>query len=154
MDPTAVYESLVFYGAPLVGYAPRRHAPLETLVPAATRYARADATVLRVLPLVLARNAEALDWGALLREASAAGQTNEVSMLIELAADLADIPALREAASRLSPTDGSLDYFFPTAGRFDRALVESRTEPFARRWGFLLNMPRESFRAVLEKHLA
>jgi hypothetical protein len=40
------------------------------------------------------------------------------------------------------------------AGEFDATgeLAEHRTPPVARRWGFLMNMGEDSFRALYERH--
>ena len=75
-------------------------------------------------------------------------------MLLELTGKLADAPALQERAERLWSRRSTTEFFFSPKNQFDEELTRERTPPFARRWGFLLNMGEDSFRGLFERHLA
>jgi len=128
---------------------------LEKALPRALRLARADATLLRVLPLVLARNSTGLDSAELKKAAQLSAQEAALGFLLELTADLAGKPSLGrlatlfEHARNQEPT-----YFFEPRGERDRKLMQLRTPEVARRWGFFLNMPKDDFSSLLKKHLA
>lgn len=97
-----VKESLAAYGAPLLAYRPRRRLPLEEALVQGLRAAKRDATLLKVLPVVLVKNAQALDWAALKENAKRAKLRAELGMLVELTADLADKPGLKAAPAGLA----------------------------------------------------
>jgi hypothetical protein len=148
-----VCETLVAYGAPLADWAPHPWLPLEEALPLALRLARTNATLLRVLPLVLARNASTLDGLRLLERTRDAGQEAEMGFLLELSAELTGHANLAQLASSLEGArQGPPRYFFAPRSERDRRLVELGTAPVARRWGLLLNMPEDSFRSLLAKH--
>jgi hypothetical protein len=149
-----VAESLVAYGAPLAAYAPVASAPLEEALLEGLRLSHQDATLLRVLPVVVSRHSRTLDYSRLRARAREAGLEAELGMLLELTARLTGVDALRSEAEALTRPEGEPRYYFGETGRFARKLADERTPPFARRWGFLLNMSEESFRGVLAKHHA
>ena len=64
-DWPAVAETLVALGAPLGAWSPHARLPLEEALVAGLVRSRADATVLRALPVVLLRNWRDLAWPAL-----------------------------------------------------------------------------------------
>jgi hypothetical protein len=153
LSEDSVYESLVAYGAPLANWAPRLHLRLEEVLPWALRLARGNATVLRVLPLVLARHATELDWELLEDRARAVGQEAELGFLLELTAELTARDELAHRAERfVDARPEQPRYFFEPRGERDRKLAELRTPLVARRWGLLLNMPEESFSSLLARH--
>jgi len=158
LSPTAPWhraaETLVALGAPLAGVEPRASLDAETALARALARAREDATLLRVLPVVLARHWRTLDWPRLETQARADGSLETLGMLLELTGKLAGVPALRERAERLWSRRATTEFFFSPKNQFDEELARERTPPFARRWGFLLNMGEDSFRGLFERHLA
>lgn len=152
VPPSAVRESLVAWGAPL----PERPRPSLDLADAVVRglaLARRDATVLRVLPVVVARHAETFDWAALEEGARRAKLRAELGMLLDLTADLANLPSLRERALGLRDGRRTRTRFFPEVGSaYEAELARRRTPKAAARWHFAMNMTEEAFRSTLERH--
>lgn len=151
----AVRESLAAYGAPLLGARPRRHLALGEAVLRGLELARTDATVLRVLPLVVVRNLADFDWMDLRERARRMNLRSELGMLLELTSDVAGLPALRSEASPLR--DGRRKrsrFFLAVHGQHERKLAQLRTPPSVARWKFWLNMPEDVFRETLRKHVA
>lgn len=149
----AVYESLVAFGAPLPNWQPRREMRLEEALPPALWLSHGNPTLLRVLPLVLARHAAKLDWALLEKKTQEFGQEAELGFLLELTAELTADAKLAERAARFEMAKCAQPrFYFEPRGDRDRRLVEMRTPPVARRWGFLLNMPTDSFRSLLSKY--
>ncbi|HEX5748559.1 MAG TPA: hypothetical protein VFZ09_20130 [Archangium sp.] len=149
----SVYESLVAYGAPLLEWAPRCWLRLEETLPWALKLAHDNATVLRVLPLVLARYATALNGQLLQEQAHAAGQEAELGFLLELTAQLTardELAHLARCFEDARPQEPR--YFFEPRSARDRRLAELKTPAVARRWGLFLNMPEDSFSSLLAKH--
>ncbi len=148
-----VRESLVGLGAPLAGVTAARHFSAEETVVQALRLAREDGTVLRVLPLVLAKNELKLDWAALKELARRQKLKSELGLLTSLAAKLTGRPSL--AARVVELRDGrrtKLRYFPEAKSKFERALAEQRSPRIARHWGFLMNVSEDSLRSTLSKH--
>lgn len=150
-----VRESLAAYGAPLLGDEPRRHYTLSDTVLRGLKLARTDATVLRVLPLVVFKHVRDFDWTDLRERARRMNLKAELGMLLDLTSDVASLPAVRAEARQLS--DGRRKrkrFFHPVHGQFERELAQMRTPASAARWGFFLNMPEDAFRETLRKHAA
>lgn len=121
----------------------------ETWVVRAVEASRRDSALARMVPVLLWRLRQRLDGGALVRAAVRRRQVAAVGFFLELSADLgrtrAFDAALRDLrAARLSHRTA---YFFAGTARraFERAAAEAATPDAARRWGLLMNMPRESF---------
>lgn len=151
-DRSNIYQALAFYGAPLLDVRPVRSLALEEVLPRALELAAEDATVLRSLPLVLARNLDCIDWNVLSEEACRIGQGAATGMLLELTGELLGDESLLRHAEAFERAPGDMRHFFQPRGPFDERLARSRTPEVARRWGFWMNMPEESFRSLLEKH--
>lgn len=148
-----VYESLVAFGAPLANWQPRRNMRLEEALPPALWLSHRNPTLLRVLPFVLARNVPALDWHLLEMKTQEAGQEAELGFLLDLTAELTADASLAERAARFEKAKSAAPrFYFEPRGDRDRRLVELRTPAVARRWGFLLNMPTDSFRSLMSKY--
>jgi hypothetical protein len=146
-------EALVAYGAPLAEVEPHAHSGLEETVAAAASVARADATVLRVLPVVLQKNASAFDWANLSEMARRYNARAEVGMLLELTGRLCVLPELVARAASFRDRRRTARHFLPEPKNdYERRLARQRTPAVARKWGFFMNMSEDSFRAVLEKH--
>ncbi|MGC4001044.1 MAG: hypothetical protein QM767_27705 [Anaeromyxobacter sp.] len=153
VEQRAVRESLTAFGAPLLGDEPRRHYPLAETLVRALKLARTDATVLRVLPVVLAKHAGDLDWTDLRERARRLNLKAELGMLLDLTSDVAGLPALRREAAQLADGRRKRERFFlPVHGPADRKLARLRTPASAARWKFYLNMPEDAFRETLRKH--
>ncbi|HYO55945.1 hypothetical protein [Archangium sp.] len=149
----SIHETLVAYGAPLVSWKPVRHMSLEQALVHGLGLSHGHPALFRVLPLVLLRNAEALDWErlrALARDASVAA---ELGLMVELTAKAVGRPELMHGVSALRlPPDGALRFFHEPRSEFGRELVRQRTPPVAKRWGFWLDMSEDSVRALVQKH--
>jgi hypothetical protein len=155
-SPMRLRQELAAHGAPLVtpapaeGFAPR---PLEAVLLDALEAAHSDATLLRVLPLVLARNAAKLDWAVLKQGARRRKLKAELGMLADLTGDLTgdhgfakEVRELKDARHRRPR------FYLEPRSRYERAAARQRTPPAARRWGFLMNMGEDAFREAMRKH--
>ena len=150
-----VRETLAFYGAPLVGTQHAKRMGLERALVMGLALARRDSTLLRTLPLVVAKQADSMDWVQLKKEARRSRMKLEVGMLVSLAARLvgrpdwaANVEDLRDARRK------GTRFFQPPRGEFERRLARQNTPRVVRAWGFLMNMGEDSFRSLIEKHLA
>ncbi len=149
-----VRRSLAAYGAPLAGEEPRASLSLSETLVRALKMARRDATVLRVLPVVVAKHANELDWTDLVERAYRMNVRNELGMLLDLTADVAHLPNLRTHAAELRDARRKRPRYFPSVeGTFEKQLAAKRTPKAASRWQFLMNMTEESFRELVSKHV-
>ncbi|HEY3452081.1 MAG TPA: hypothetical protein VGK67_37320 [Myxococcales bacterium] len=148
----AVRESLVAYGAPLAAWDGHAHFPLEEALARGLVLAREDATVLRVLPLVLARNYPKLDWDKLVENCRRSNQISALGFVAEIASELGKLPDLAARATALWQAPTKQEYFFPLPNSYARRLADARSPAPARRWGFVLNVEHDSFRQIFEKH--
>jgi hypothetical protein len=153
MDWSAAAETLVAFGAPLAAFRAHVRQPLEQALVTGLLRASTDATVLRSLPVVLARNWRHLDWTQLEEKARAVQVLETLGMLVELTADLAHLPDLRSRAERWWAPHAQAKPFFRRRNTFDAELAEERTPRVARKWGFLMNLGEDSFRSLLERHV-
>jgi hypothetical protein len=143
-------RSLVALGAPL----PDPPSPEPPDAPAALvdalRAARADAEVLRVLPAVVARLAHDIDWPRVVDLARVAKLKAELGFVLDLAADLAGLPWLRDLAAPLRDGRRRVPRWLPdAAGESERALAERHPSAVGDRWGFRVNLGEAAFRAAL-----
>lgn len=149
-----VRRSLAAYGAPLAGEEPRATLSLPETLVRALKMARRDATVLRVLPVVLAKHASALDWTDLVERARRANVRSELGMLLDLTADVANLRNLHAHAAGLRDGRRTRPRYFPSVeGTFEKQLAAKRTPAAASRWQFFMNMTEESFREMVSKHV-
>ncbi len=149
-----VRRSLAAYGAPLLGEEPKAVFPLAETLLRGLKTARKDATVLRVLPVVVAKHVQDLDWTDLAERARRMNLRAELGMLLDLTADVADLPELHARTETLSDARRKRPRYFPLVeGAFERQLAAKRTPGAARRWHFLMNMTEESFRETVRKHV-
>ena len=145
-------ETLVAMGAPLAGFRPQLHGSLESALARSLEFSRTNATLLRVLPIVLARWWRRLDWARLEQEARELGALETLGMLTELTASLANAPELAERARVWWRPVSEATFFFAPRNVFDEELARARTPLLARRWGYLMNMGDDSFRSLFERH--
>lgn len=149
-------ESLVAWGAPLANVTPVAHFELNETLLKGLEEARGDGTVLRVLPVVLARYWASVKWADLREDARRRKLKAELGFLVELTGELLGRPQLGVLLVQ-SLVDGRrrTRRFFPQArSRFEEQLALKRSNPLAVRWGLAMNMTTESFRSTLEKHRA
>lgn len=146
-------ESLAAWGAPLAGVRPTRHFPLSESLLRGLEESRRDGTILRVLPLVLARRVSEIDWAELREDARRRKLKAELGFLVELTAELAKRPELKSEVSALQDRRRKRMRFFPEVkNRYEEELAKQRSPQVALRWGFWMNMSEESFRGLIEKH--
>lgn len=146
-----VLGSLVAHGAPLLGWptAPTP-LPLEETVVRSLAVARLNATVLRVLPGLMARRAADFDLGLLKSWASRLGQEAAVGFLLDLTAHLFGTSPLAQLRDELvhAQHPKQAEFFLASDGDTARGrqLAEARTPECARVWGFRMNMPEQAFK--------
>jgi DNA-binding MarR family transcriptional regulator len=141
-------------GAPLgAGESGAPRPPLEQVVASALSLAHRDSTVARVLPLVLWRQRDELDLEQLRREATRRNEGPALGYFLELAGRLGNEPRLVAASSPLRDKRRRRPREFFAGSHGPRALAAMRrnTPREARRWGFLMNMGVDSFRATFDK---
>ena len=154
-EEAEVRRSLATYGAPFAGDAAAAPLPLTETLLRGLSLARADATVLLVLPAVLALRAGDVDFRELKEGARRLKLKAELGFLLDLTADVAGLPALRERASDLADGRRRLQRHLPTSlGAREKELAESRSPAAAGRWNFRVNMTEEAFRAALREGAA
>lgn len=149
-----IAESLTAYGAPLAGWEPRPHLLLEETIAQGLVLSHSNATILRTLPLLIARNAATIDWPRLVRSADHHQVNAELGLIVELAAMFTADESLRRIMNDTWPQSSPATprHYFPVAGKYDAALAERRTPAVVRKWGFLMNMTEDSFRSMFDKH--
>jgi hypothetical protein len=151
LDPRKVAECLVAHGAPLAAYEGALTGPLEEALVDGLALSHEDSTILRALPVVIARNHTRIDYPRLRTLACERGREAELGMLLELTAEVAGLEALVHEALKLRRPERPPCLYFHERGRFGQRLAEQRTPSVARRWGFLMNMTVDCFRDLLLK---
>jgi hypothetical protein len=141
-------------GAPLG--SPRRRTPppnLEEALAEALVLSHRDATMARVLPLVLWRQRDRLDLERLVGEATHRDERSTLGYFLELAGQLGGDPALVKAARRLHDRrrTKARPFFAGSLGPHAAAAARRNTPKEALRWGYVMNMGLDSFRAMFEK---
>jgi hypothetical protein len=149
-----VRAALATVGAPLG--SPRTKAPppdLEEALANALVLSHRDPTVARVLPLVLWRQRDRLDLHRLVAQASRRDERSALGYFLELAGQLGDVPVLVQAARGLRDRrrTKTRQFFAGPFGPHATALARRNTPKEALRWGFVMNMPLDSFRTLFEK---
>lgn len=140
-------------GAPIGAAEPRRMPGIEEIVAAGLALAHRDASVARVLPIVLWRQRGRLDYGRLAREATRRHERHALGFFLELTGELGGEPALRHARSlRDRRRQRPRPFFERPHGRLELALAREKTPRLARRWGYLMNMGYDSFASAFAKH--
>jgi DNA-binding transcriptional ArsR family regulator len=143
------------YGAPLAGVEPRAEMSREAALVEALAESRRDATLLRVLPVVLLKNEDYFDWNALLELARKRKLKDELGMMLELTAKASGRQSLATRATGLADGRRRVPRYLPErASDYERKLADQRTPAVARRWGLRMNMTEESVREFVRKHLA
>ena len=141
-------------GAPLGSARPKNHPrDLEEALAEALVLSHRDATVARVLPLVLWRQRARLDLDRLVGQASRRDERSALGYFLELAGRLGGDPALVQAARRLRDRrrTKARPFFAGPLGPRAAAAARRNSPKEALRWGYVMNMGVDSFRAMFEK---
>jgi hypothetical protein len=126
---------------------------VEEAVGEALSLSHRDATVARVLPLVLWRQRDELDFDRLIREATRRDERHALGYFLELAGQLGGESRLVETARALRDRRRKKVRMFFAGPHGARALAATRrnTPKEALEWGYLMNMGLDSFRSIFEK---
>jgi hypothetical protein len=152
-EDDAVKETLKAHGAPFLAYRGAKRMSLEAALLKALRLAKRDASLLKVLPVVVAKNAQTLNWVKLKEDARREKLKAELGMLVEMTADFAQKPELKEMVRDLRDRRRSVPSFFSEPrSKYERELAETTTPAAARKWNFLMNMGEDVFRSAMRKH--
>ncbi len=155
-DDDRVRHWLAAAGAPLlVSRSATDPMPrLEEVLAQGLTLSHHDATVARVLPLVLWRHRDRLDHDGLVRAATRRNERQALGFFLELTGLLGGDPELESVAQRLRDhrRTRARPFFARAQGRMALALARKRTPAVARRWGYLMNMDLESFASAFGKH--
>ncbi len=143
-------------GAPLLvsRVVSDRVPPLEGVLAEGLVLSHHDATVARVLPLVLWKGRERLNHVRLVHEATRRDELQALGFFLELTGRLGGDPRLTALSSRLHDRRRSRarQFFAGPHGRMALAGARRKTPPVARRWGYLMNMGLDSFVSAFAKH--
>jgi hypothetical protein len=127
--------------------------PLEHVVSAALSLSHREPAVARVLPVVLWRHRRNMDMAKLAEEATRYDERQALGYFLELAGRLGADAQLRATARSLhDQRRRRFQMFFAGHhGPYEVALTRRNTPPVAKKWGYLMNMPVDSFRSTFEK---
>lgn len=142
-------------GAPLLASRPvESRPPLEEALADGLALAHRDAAVARVLPVVLWTHRDKLDHGRLVRAATRRNERQALGFFLELTGLLGKDPRWASLAESLRDRRlrRARPFFVGTEGRLAVALARRKTQPLARRWGFLMNMELDRFASVFANH--
>ncbi len=155
-DAEKVRAWLSAAGAPLLVSRPARGPvpPLEEALAEGVALSHRDAAVARVLPLVLWRHKDGLDFEELVRQATLRNERQALGFFLELTGSLGGDHGLQARARRLRDRRQTRErpFFAPAPGPRALALARARTPALARRWGYLMNMDLASFASPFGKH--
>lgn len=152
-DAGRLRASMAAYGAPLVGVEPSAHFSFEETLIKGLAAARQDGTILRVLPVLLAKHHREVDWVALKEEARRARLKAELGLLLDLTGRVLGDPSLHKQAEDLKDRRRTRMHYYPEVkNRFEKQLAEAATPSVAREWGFFMNMSEDSVHSTLSKH--
>lgn len=148
----AVRRRACALGAPLpVEPDPSAELDREQAVVDAVALARRDATLARVLPVMLWLQRDHLDREQLEIRARAARQKHVLGFLLHLTAELARDRSLRTWAQSLRDRRARGTRRFFTLPGVTGAREPRRTPAIARHWGFTLDLDLEAFRTQFDK---
>lgn len=147
--------SLSKFGAPLgVHGESELNRSLEETLAYALSLARRDSTVARVLPVVLAKNKDVVDFPRLEFLARKLDVLPVLGFFLDLTASLLNSRTLHKLSRQYDDRRRTrLENFFVNKkhNRFESELTEKNTPSVARSWRFLMNMPMDSFKDVFKK---
>jgi hypothetical protein len=144
------------WGAPLAdeGRSPKKLSLEETLGSGLV-LARRRPNVARVWPIVFAKNRDELNLDVLAQVARRFHQKRALGFFLSLMQKLLKDARLAKAERQLREKRSlkTVDFFVIRRGRRARALAAKRTPALARKWGFRMNMPLDSFVAIFRKFM-
>ncbi|MCI0411852.1 hypothetical protein L0222_03510, partial [bacterium] len=150
--------SLSKFGAPLGVHGESEvDLSLEETLAYAMNLARRDSTVARVLPVVLAKNKDVVDFPRLEFWARKLEVLPVLGFFLDLTGLLLKSRKLHELAQSYADRRRKrMENFFVNKkfNRFENELAEKNTPPVARSWRFLLNMGMDSFEDLVRKSFA
>ncbi len=151
-DALRVRQSLAWWGAPLAEVRKRNFSLEESLL-LGLEEATTDGTVLRVLPTLLAKRGNELDWRELKEGARRRKLKAQLGMLVELTSGLVGNSEWPREVEELRDRRTRTPRFFPAVkSPWEAELARSRTPEVAKRWGLWMNVSEESFKSTLELH--
>jgi len=148
-----VRRALKALGAPLTVTGPQPpKMVLEDVVLDALELSRRDATVARVLPVVLWKHRGGLRWKVLLEGVSGAESKHVLGFFLALTTVLSDEQQFASLASLLKDKRLRQSRYFFHGVESPRAkqLAKLKTPVIAQEWGFLMNMGLDSFRSTFD----
>ena len=153
-ERSTVRGELVALGAPLLDPPTETGRPPEEILLDGLDLARSDATVLRVLPVVVMQQRLALDWNRLRDLARRRRLKAELGMLVSLTAELTGRRELLTEVEALRDRRRSRPEYFHDSPLSHRArlLAKERTPASVREWNFLMNMELKTFHNTLKHH--
>ena len=112
-----------------------------------------DTAVCRVLPLLLWRHRDRLDWDRLVQEATRRDERQALGCFLELAGLLGRDPRLTAAAQPLRDRRRTKPRMFFAGPRGPRAMAATRrtTPKEALSWGYLMNIGVDGFRTTFDE---
>ena len=149
-----VRRALKALGAPLAVMGPRPpNMVLEEVVLDALELARRDATVARVLPVLLWKHKDELRWKALFKGVKGAESKHVLGFFLALTTLLSKEQLFASLASLLKDKRLRQPRYFFRGVESPRAkqLAKLKTPDIAHEWGFLMNMELDSFRSTFDK---
>ncbi len=156
MSRDELADALAELGAPILapgGGASPSSLSAERVLSLAVKAAHDDASIARVLPFTLARNAQRLDFARLAFFCRELDEARALGMFLDLGAALSGQRKMSKVAAglrdgRVSRSD---DFFTRATSAADRELAELNSPPQAKRWKFRMNMPLDMFATLFEK---
>ena len=127
---------------------------LEEVVARGLALSHEDATVARVLPVVLWMQKDRLDEHRLVREATRLDERQTLGFFLELTGRLARNDRFASLSRSLRDRRRSRvrPFFARPHGRMALGAARRSTPRVARRWGYLMNMGMDSFASAFAKH--
>jgi Fe2+ or Zn2+ uptake regulation protein len=147
-------ENLAFLGMPVNARKtpPESTERLESLIAKASNLAASDASVARAFPVFLRKVSPDLDFDVLKLESRKLGNKHRVGFFLDLAGDLGQDRALKNAAKDFFDSRNKLQKpFFMNPSKYSLKLAEERTPDLARKWGWSMNMGLDAFESTYRK---
>jgi hypothetical protein len=133
-------------------FQPSGQEETESLLADGCELARKDASVARVLPVLIYRLKDRLNYELLRKFCSRKNQIQAMGFFLELTAHLSGDSVLLAVAGRFRDRRITRVHdFFPITTETGRQLAELKTPKLAREWNWLMNMSIDSFRRPFRK---
>jgi hypothetical protein len=147
-----IEEKLTAFGAPFLAPPRKSRESIERILSASLALSHESSQLASVLPYVLWLNRDRIDLERLVSEAKKQDERRALGLFLEIAGRLGRSPELVLAARGLRDRRRRRvrQYFTRSTGRWAMALARRNTPSAARRWGYLMNMPLDSFASVFQ----